>query len=307
MVSALPRMLHQACLALLVAGFCASLHAAPKDNGRVLPEQPVVVAESVVLTLNLPEKDRVVFRGVVSLDKAGTQQQQMLYPAPDPISAVAGLMTHALMTKSIRDNQKERMQEDADVVLNPYRQYLDGYQASELQQRVLALIGERKQRGFVAATATASEGWLFRSLPVFAMTQDQRAIVMDNSISVFAPGNLKKPVYVNAVRVVSTPHAAEDLQAFWRQGEGEALKATAAALVADSLAMVLDDLARGGSALPAQKTVRYLEGATEKMERASILGDACNRLVIRTLRGWLMSVPRKDVRCAPATAPAIAG
>lgn len=304
MASALTRLSQQAGLALLTASLCTPLLAASKDNDHVLPTQPVVIAEGTALALKLPEKDKVVFRGAVSLDKAGTQQGPMLYPAPDAITATAGLITHALITKSIRDSQKEKLQEEADAVLVPYREHLDDYVASDLQQRALALMSERRKHHFVAAAATSSNEWVFMSLPIFAMTQDQRAIVMDNSISVFTAGNLKQPIYVNTVRVVAASQAGDNMQAYWKQGSGEPLKATTAALVAESLEMVVDDLARAGSTAPAQKTVRYLEGTTEKMERASILGEACDHLVIRTLRGWLMSVPRKDAQCVPAVAPA---
>jgi hypothetical protein len=48
------------------------------------------------------------------------------------------------------------------------------------------------------------------------------------------------------------------------------------------------------------RTVRYRLGGEERMERAQVLSERCDRLLIRNLRGWLMSVP---VQCAQETAP----
>jgi hypothetical protein len=40
------------------------------------------------------------------------------------------------------------------------------------------------------------------------------------------------------------------------------------------------------------------------MERAQVLGEQCDRLLIKTLRGWLMSVPaRPGVAPAATTGP----
>jgi hypothetical protein len=41
------------------------------------------------------------------------------------------------------------------------------------------------------------------------------------------------------------------------------------------------------------RTIRYLEGTAEKMERAQLINEHCGRLLIKTLRGSLMSVPAK--------------
>jgi hypothetical protein len=63
-------------------------------------------------------------------------------------------------------------------------------------------------------------------------------------------------------------------------------------------------------ALPAPKaaTVRYLEGARERFERAEILGSDCGRLLGRNLRGVFLIVPEsktssKDIDCAARAVP----
>jgi len=53
------------------------------------------------------------------------------------------------------------------------------------------------------------------------------------------------------------------------------------------------------------KTVRFPQGGTERIERAQVLAERCDRVLIRTLRGEIMSVPRRSSACsaAPAAAP----
>ncbi|UUZ52375.1 hypothetical protein LP419_22905 [Massilia sp. H-1] len=63
-------------------------------------------------------------------------------------------------------------------------------------------------------------------------------------------------------------------------------------MFAQSLDIALADVqATPGTAAPF-KTVRFTEGGAERMERAQVLSEKCGQIVLRTLRGNLMSVPR---------------
>jgi hypothetical protein len=64
------------------------------------------------------------------------------------------------------------------------------------------------------------------------------------------------------------------------------------------------DARRLGAMPDAYRTVRYPQGSSEQIERATLMAQSCDRLVIRNLRGTLMSVPAQDPQgCQPA-APA---
>jgi hypothetical protein len=49
--------------------------------------------------------------------------------------------------------------------------------------------------------------------------------------------------------------------------------------------------------------VRYNEGGTERMERAQVVSEQCGQLVLRTLRGNLISVPVKSAVPGEASCP----
>ena len=54
----------------------------------------------------------------------------------------------------------------------------------------------------------------------------------------------------------------------------------------------------------AYHTVRYPRGGAERMERAQILRESSERVVLKTLRGWIMSVPVAAKGSDPSDAPA---
>jgi hypothetical protein len=242
--------------------------------------------------LSVPAEETVVYRGLASMDAAGTQGGSMLYPASNLAGFIAAIITHGLVAESERDREKRALQDKANMVLKPYQPVLTGYKHLELMQAALDKTPWNGAKTLMAPTQARGAGWVVESLPFFSMTQDQRALVLDNVVSVYPPGETTKPLYQSTVRVVSQPRLVPDMEKYWKDDTGAAIKAESTNLLAHSLALALQETARPAAGdAPAFRTVRYREGETEKMERAQVLSQACQRQVIKTLRGWLMSVP----------------
>jgi len=261
-------------------------------------------------SLNLPKEEAVAYRGLASMDTAGGQDGAMMYPAPNVAGFVAAIITHGLLADSQNSRQKQALQDSADKVLRPYRPLLDGYKYPELMQAALDKTPWGGARTLAGPAQPRGTGWVVESLPLFSMTQDQRALVLDNVVSVYPPGEMSKPVYQSTIRVVSQARMLPDMEKYWKDDAGAALKAESASLLAHSLALALQETARPAAAdAPAFRTVRYREGEAEKMERAQVLSQACQRQVIRTLRGGLMSVPSAAAAepSAAACEPALPG
>ena len=102
------------------------------------------------------------------------------------------------------------------------------------------------------------------------------------------------------MRVVSAPLTA-DAETHWTNEEGKNLKETSAALWAHSVDIAIAALVTPVPERPA-RTVRYPEGGGERIERAEVLHETCARMLIRSLRGEVMSVPVRQVP-ADCTAP----
>jgi hypothetical protein len=243
-------------------------------------------------SLTLPKEEVVAYRGLVSMDTAGSKNSGMMYPAPSAAGFIAALITHGLILESQKDSQKQALQDTANKVLAPYQPVLSTYRHQELMQAALDKTPWVGAKTLAGPAPARGAGWVVESLPFFSMTQDQRALVLDNLVSVYPPGETAKPLYQSTIRVISQPRTEPDVEAFWKDNAGAALKAESASLLAHSLTLALRETERPAAGdTPAFRTVRYREGEAEKMERAQVLSQACNRQVIKTLRGWLMSIP----------------
>jgi len=252
------------------------------------------------VALRLPQQKQVVFRGVSSLDAAGGGPGAMMYPAPNVVGLLAAIATHGFLSEATRNTEKAKIQEAADKVLAPYQDILKEFEHRQLMQRALERTTSFGEKRLLESGQAAAGETLIESLPVFSMTQDQRTLVLDNAVVFYAPNAPSESAYKITVRVVSRAKDADDLVAFWTADGGEPLKVESARLFATSLELARRAASREldkGDAAP--RTVRYLEGASEKMERAHVLNSACDRMVIRTLRDALMSVPLKRAEGAP--------
>jgi hypothetical protein len=280
---------------------CASsalLHAqmtiAASDDEKPLAYVPISIAQDHSLALRMPKEENVVFRGVVSFDKAGTGPGGMLYPTAGLGAAglLIGVLTHGLISESSKNSQKEKIQLEADAVLAPYKDMLSTYKYKDLMVQGLEKTARPQNKRLIENTENAQSGWLVISAPIFSMTQDRRAIVLDNSVGIYAHDSMATPKYQTVIRVVSNPKDESEATDYWGSNQGEKLKQESAALFTKSLDIAMNDAEiDSGKDKPVHKTVRYMEGGQEKMERAQLINESCKRVLIKTLRGGIMSVP----------------
>jgi len=289
-----------AAVALCVAMAAVRTHPAraASDAPAMPPSIAPLVAPDLRWTLRLPSEDKVVYHGVVSYDGAGVGSLYMLYPAPLAVGLIAVLI-HGLTNETSKKAQKDKMQDAADMVLLPYQAVLNGYTYRELMQRGLERTATGSTRALVEFSQLPGTELFVESTPVFAMTQDQSALIVENVVAIYSPGATPPAAYRNLVKVVSSEKAAPDLIVFWTADNGRNIKEESAAILAESLDIALRDAMggpdKGGGA---DRTIRYREGGAERMERGQQISGRCNRIVIRTLRGGLMSVPIGNMAAA---------
>lgn len=215
----------------------------------------------------------------------------MMYPAPNVAGLLAAILTHAAIAESVKDSEKSRIQAEADKVLEPYRGVLSTLSYRRLMQDALGTLETTIAIRLIDSPEEAINDGLVEVQPVFFLTQDQSALILDTTIVVIPPGTSSKGKSERSVRVVSSPINEGNPSAYWLEADGARLKQQSANLLAHSLRIGLETSA----ALPAEeaafRTIRYLEGKSEKIERAQMVRQQCDRLVIKNLRGMWMSVP----------------
>lgn len=266
-----------------------------------------VVAVAADLCLRGPAEAQVAFHGLPNFDGAGGSATPILYPAPNLAGMLGGIIAHGLLVNGGRDREKARIREEADKVLLPYQADLLLFRHDELLGAALAQlnVAGAKRLAAPAAPPAASETAV-DSVPLFYMTQDRRALVLVNTLSVRAAG-AAAPLQ-KMVRVVSAPRAA-DAEAGWTDGAHNLLRRTSIAMQARAIEIALADAAASPTAAAAApfRTVRYEEGGVERMERAQVVDEQCGELLLRTLRGELMAVPRKAASGDPLCTPHAGG
>ena len=254
----------------------------------------------------LPD-DPVPFHGLVNMDNAGLGSGTMLYPMAGlgVLGLLVGVATHAAVVGGSRSRQETKMQQAADQVIDPYRSALAQFRMRDLEQRALAMTPSTAVAHLHEAKETPPDEVFVQATPEFALTPDSAALVLDETIVVRPSAASDKGVQ-QVVRIISSPRVEEDLRAAWSADNGAALKTTAAALVAESLDLALRQSRHPADDKAPSKTVRYAFGDRERMERAQLLEETCDALVLRTLRGALLVVPHKvgaelPVGCPPAS------
>ncbi|HEX7863853.1 MAG TPA: hypothetical protein VF555_02830 [Variovorax sp.] len=265
-------------LVMLASSAFAQSDVVPQTVDETI-SAPVVAPALPRWSVQLPAAGPVPFRGVVSFDEAGVGAGGMLYPAPNVAGLLAAVITHGLINESSKSAQKTKLQQKADEVLVPYKAVLSTYTHAELARQV-AMVGQ------------AEAQWLVESAPVFALTQDQTAVVLENSLKVRKAGTAGPAVYERMIKVVSAPMAEQDPVAYWTGDNGARLRQVAGELMRESVDLSVSMAAKTlpGNATT-QKSFRYFEGKTEKVERAGLIAERCARRVLLTLREDLISVP----------------
>ncbi|UPG96057.1 hypothetical protein [Luteibacter aegosomatissinici] len=268
--------------------------AAPVAPPAKLPEPA-----ALRWAMELPAAQTVAFRGVVNFDKAGIAPVSMMYPAPNPAGLLVAVLTHAAISKGSRDAQKTKIEKEADQVLEPFSGVINTFAYADLAERSKPWALTGTQLPVLPRGAAHPDTWVVLVNPVYSITQDQTTLVLDNTIAIYAPGETKRTSYINTVRVIADAEAEPDPLGHWTADSGALLKDKSAHLLAESL-----DIAFADAMVPATetafRTVRYQEGNEERMERGQPITEQCDRVLLRSLRGTLMSVPVKKADCAPS-------
>jgi hypothetical protein len=271
-------------------------------NASAQSAQTLLVPAEATLHLSLPQQPAVMFRGDVSLDKAGGGTGAMLYPAPGAVGFLAALITHGLLNEASRNHEKSALQQAADKVLEPYAPYITGISYQQLLTRAQAKNPALKLVALADSTSVSADQFVATVVPAYVMPQDQKALRLELAASITKGNSADAPRYQQVITAVSQPvNHAKPLE-YWTHNDAEQLKGQAATLLTDALRVLRLEASGAISAKDnPQRTVRYLPGSVEKMERGQVLANECGQVLLRNLRDELMLVPASQPT-APDTA-----
>ena len=207
-----------------------------------------------------------------------------------------------------------KRQAQADEVLVPLRSAIGAIDAEALWQATAAQLARASSSTallsanipstrLAANDAAPPQSWVVSMAPRFMLTAKLDHLIVDAVIQLQAPGQAEAQASKLAVRVISAPGRTGDGAGAgdaWKAADGKALKAEAATLLAHAVEIALwqaQNAQQPATAEPPQRTHRYPLAEELRAERGQLLREGCGRLLIRTLRKALLSVPRAGARC----------
>ncbi len=225
-----------------------------------------------------------------------------LYPAVTPVDFFASVIAHAAVVDSMKNNYKNSMQSAADKVIEPYRKYSDSLKNKYLIEQVKEIA---LSRGFSLdkyENSLSDEDFILDITPIFLLNTKEDTLILRNQFLVYKKkyqhkkGNKKPLLFQNQIEVLSNIKDQVINQQYWLNNEGENLKSEMNHLFSESLELIAARISDGAESDElTYKNYRYHDGDGIVFERAVLLSENCEKIVFKTLRGWLKSVPSRRV------------
>ena len=259
--------------------------------------EKVAIQATQNLHLEINFQDDVRFQGQYNYDDVELEGNNMAYPGDSGAAFLTAILVHAVAADSKKNSALSQAQMKANYVLKPYEKYLREFENDELVSSVIAKLNDNFSFQLIKydRSKTKPTDLRLKSEPVFFMSQDQRELILQHSMSVYRIGEPDKILHKNAIEVSSNRIEQKDIFAFWVNDNN--LPKISAELYAISVDLFINDMFSDlkNAEKSKQKTFRYVQGGKKKYERGILVKDECNRTTIRTLRGWLKSFPSNTV------------
>jgi len=258
-------------------------------------------AQPSPVTITVSGVSGASWRGISAEEAAGAQGLHMLYPAPNAGGLLAAILTHAAIVHGGRESERNARQAASDKILEPHAAAIAEMTQGWLIDRVSERVVKSVSAWSTGTSGDTVEGLAIEMRPSFALAPDRSTIVLDNAVKIHTRRTPVVTRFENVVRVISAPRDGPDMLTYWSTDGGRALKEESLALLAHSIDLAIR-VAHKDPGAAAFRTQRYQFGRTEKMERGQPVAYTCGRIVLKTLREWLMSVP---VQAGDGTQPCV--
>ena len=244
--------------------------------------------------------DGALLRGMV-VDGPDLGQTPILYPAPSVGAGIAGVFIHSAMVAGSADSKRKAAQDAADAVTTPYQPAVQATTSAALLAAALRSSTRGSERQLLTAGNAGRRNQpeiLFA--PIYRLTPDERALVLDLGIQARPDGASSDHHFETMVRVVSAAvdGSGDEARQVWLADGGAPLRTAMEQLMTTGVDLgVADVTGQLDAASPAQTTYRLQIGGDQRFERGSSLRTDCGRATIRSLRGWVIQAPIADAGC----------
>ncbi|WP_341939597.1 hypothetical protein [Marinimicrobium sp. C2-29] len=267
---------------------CASVQTDDYAVYRHAPEASTLADEPVSVIFANPEG--IEFRGDASHDDSVDSANVLYSGAAGAGGVAAQIALHATMVQGAQDRKLEKSREQANLALEPVAEEVQELQS--LDPATLSFPGRFSVRPWPGDADIQSVH--VETHPVFYVTENLDSLSVKNVLVLRKPGDPpEQPIYRNLVEVVSDRLIDPDSE---KGTVGEGLEAAVRELYQTSVLIALDDMDGRLQAQDQQpETFRYDLDGELRLERGVMVRESCSDIVLRNLRGWLISFPKPDV------------
>ena len=255
---------------------------------------PVVLEpQAYLLNIKYPVENGIAFLGKIDHTEADQLGRSMLYPGDNGAVFLASVFTHALISSGIRGKEKKKNQEAANEVLEVYQSLIDDINESSLTPESIELMDGRVVQLEIDKSIGSANEWMASVFPVYYLTQSETSLILSNKVRFSQTHNKKFSPREYVVVYVSNNTNADIPSNHWLASNGRNFKDTSKVLLKETLRIAYNTLHfKESNKEGDQKTIRYVENGRKKVERGSIIEQNCYRVVFKTLRGEIKSVPK---------------
>ena len=250
-----------------------------------------------IFQLHFPNQDKVQFLGKIDTSQKAGDGAAVMYPGEAGVAGfVAAIAAHSIAASSVKNSRKKQMQESANRILQPFSQVIEQLAFEQLYPQSLTLPGNTAPTVNLEPYSehSADNKWIIESTPTFYVTLEKKDLILQNAIRIYESAKPDNSAYQNTIAVVfndTGTHLSNDGVPI---DNGNPFASTVKNLFKESLDLAISDFINQQSPPDSYQTttVRYLEDGEKKVERGNVMISSCEKIVFKTLRKWIKSVPQ---------------
>ena len=276
---------------------------------EALPSKIALSFLTSALQFKTSSSETVRMSGVLSLDHIdGVARPIVGSPAPQGAGApglVGNIIADAIIQKMARDSREKAARIESELIVAPFASIILLLRKTDLIDRSIALITKELSDSARAANKSEPETAVDSFEFEYRLNQDKRTWMLDMASTPPIQTDRKAaPYVVKTIRVIGRqlPESVDTAQML--EDNGKLLRQELHGLLAEAMTIANSKLSPESYKNTPETTVRFSEAGRARFERGILLGQDCSRVIMQTLRGWILSAPSAsepiDASCTTA-------
>ncbi|WP_025821354.1 hypothetical protein [Shewanella marina] len=251
-------------------------------------------------------QEKVELIGVVKSSSKSGNSTDMLYVGATPLDFFAGIIAHGIVAESIKNSNKNKIQENANKNIEPYINLIQDIKNSDLTRKYL--VNKPSKYTFIHYSENNinihNDSLVLEITPIFLMNENQNTLILRNLFTIFKKNQInkslkkRKVIYQNQIEVFSQETTSDSIYKYWTKNNGENIKTQLYNLFSLSVNILSKQINSKGKKYTSEN-IQYFNGTDYTFERSQIIEINCDRIIIKTLRGWIKSIPTQRLKNIP--------